>query len=328
VEEKILAPPPSPTHHLPLFSGVRQYLSSQELPSPRYANCIVDGKQTITKEDNEALKPAIVFDDDDVDVDDEWFAVQKEHRLAEKCKVVLNNNGKERKDENIGSGRGGGGGGASYFWTLMSQNGNAQSNLGCSSTECLPYCYSNSKGYPPAVNASLFDQCESESAIPVQNKYKYPEPIDSSAPLLSFDNQPMNQPKVMTSFTDPTSDDLYGSFNWTFELNSDLTVPEKEFSTNKSLGVWSWKYDNHRNKSIVRVYQRVSLLYPWICTYFGVDVVEGVKANQAYDGRGMMLERPTVGTDFIVQFFLNITKVRLNLFIIAFSQLSTCLYFV
>lgn len=47
--------------------------------------------------------------------------------------------------------------------------------------------------------------------------------------------------------------------------------------------------------------------YPWICTYFGADVGEGVKANQAYDGRGMMTEHPTA-PDFLVRFFLNITR--------------------
>ena len=265
--------------HLPLFSSTRQYNPSQELPSPRYGNCIVNQEQTITHEDNAAWNVHGTMDD-------EWFAVEKEQRLAEKCKAVSNN---ANKNNAVGT--------PSYFWTLMSQNGNAQSNLGHSSG-CLPFCYSESLGYPPAVNASLFERCESTK---VQKNS-----------TLTFNNQPMNQPKVMTTFTDPTSNDLHGSFNWTFELNSDLTLPEQEFGANNSLGIWSWKYDTHLNKAIVRVYQRVSLLYPWICTYFGVDVVEGVKANQAYDGRGMMLERPTVGTDFVVQFFLNITKDQIS----------------
>ena len=34
-----------------------------------------------------------------------------------------------------------------------------------------------------------------------------------------------------------------------------------------------------------------------------------MKANEAYDGRGMMTEPPIVG-DFIVRFFLNMTKVQ------------------
>ena len=41
----------------------------------------------------------------------------------------------------------------------------------------------------------------------------------------------------------------------------------------------------------------------------GADVGQGVKANEAYDGRGMMTEAPIVG-DFIVRFFLNMTKVQ------------------
>ena len=47
------------------------------LPSPRYANCIVDGKQTITAADNAAQVPD--------DQDEEWFAVLKEQMLAGKC---------------------------------------------------------------------------------------------------------------------------------------------------------------------------------------------------------------------------------------------------
>jgi hypothetical protein len=30
-------------------------------------------------------------------------------------------------------------------------------------------------------------------------------------------------------------------------------------------------------------YQRVSHDYPWLCTYFGADIGQGVKANQAIE---------------------------------------------
>jgi hypothetical protein len=266
---KVKEPSPAPRSGLPLYSGIRLYHPSQELPSPRYANCIVDGKQTINMKDNAARNQIETV------LDDEWYAVEKEHRLADKCRTF--------NDDAA----------PSFFWTVMSQNGNAQSYLGSSSFECLPYCYSHKLGYPPAVNASMSTRCKEST---------------KNSPPLTFNNQPMNQPKTMTHFTDPSSEDMHGSFNWTFELESDLTLSEKDFSKNYSLGIWSWKYDHRLQKAIVRIYQRVSKMYPWICTYFGVDVVKGVKANQAYDGRGMMLERPIVGTDFIVEFFLNITR--------------------
>ena len=60
-----------------LPSGFRQYQPAQELPSPRDANCLVDAKQTVTQQDNAAQVP--------VGLDEEWFAVLKEHQLAEKC---------------------------------------------------------------------------------------------------------------------------------------------------------------------------------------------------------------------------------------------------
>lgn len=51
---------------------------------------------------------------------------------------------------------------------------------------------------------------------------------------------------------------------------------------------------------MTRLYTRVSEAYPWICAYFGADAGRGVKANQAYDGRGMMTEVPS-GDDFLVR---------------------------
>ena len=45
------------------------------------------------------------------------------------------------------------------------------------------------------------------------------------------------------------------------------------------------RYDPLTKKGVTRIYQRVSRSYPWICTYFGADVGEGVKANMAYDGQ-------------------------------------------
>ena len=51
------------------------------------------------------------------------------------------------------------------------------------------------------------------------------------------------------------------------------------------LGIWSWRYDEEQKKGIVRIYQRVSQDYPWLCTYFGADVGQGVKANQACEGQ-------------------------------------------
>ena len=133
-----------------LMSGIRRYKPSQELPSPRYGNCIVGGKQTISAEDNAAIG--------DPDVDAEWYAVQKEQQLAEKCAVTDT----EAKMP-------------SYFWTVMSQNGNAPSNVG-TPAECLPYCYLQPPGgvspdppgqfgYPP-VSPSLRALFSGSRALP------------------------------------------------------------------------------------------------------------------------------------------------------------------
>ena len=115
----------------------------------------------------------------------------------------------------------------------------------------------------------------------------------------------MNQAKVMVGYTDSTT--LRGRFNWTFELDQELGVPEAQFPSDKSLGVWEWWYDEAEQKGVVRLYTRVSKEYPWQCAYFGADAGMGVKANQAYDGRGMMTEVPR-GNDVLVRFFLNITS--------------------
>ena len=110
----------------------------------------------------------------------------------------------------------------------------------------------------------------------------------------------------MTGYTDPSDRMLVGSFNWTFSLGENLAVrvatttegshtvdgplnlwrlqtqvPEHEFPMDADLGVWSWSYDEEQNKGTVRIYQRVSKDYPWLCTYFGADSGRGVKANQA-----------------------------------------------
>ena len=107
-------------------------------------------------------------------LDEEYFAVVKEHALAAKCEVPAAE------------------GGSSFFWTVMSQNGNAPRYLG-SDQACLPQCYHEADGmrgagWPPAVNASSKLCPANCTAAPIRQ---------------SFDMQPMNQGKVMTGFTDP-----------------------------------------------------------------------------------------------------------------------------
>jgi hypothetical protein len=87
-------------------------------------------------------------------------------------------------------------------------------------------------------------------------------------------------------------------------------MAEGDFPRDKSLGVWEWWWDERQQKGFTRLYTRVSKEYPWICAYFGADAGIGVKANQAYEGRGMMTEVPT-GNDFLVRFFLNVTGAML-----------------
>lgn len=248
--------------------GVRVFAPLQELPSPRYANCVVDGAQSVGPEANAARVPR--------GQDAEWFAVEKEHALAEDCQV-----------------------GESFFWTVMSQNGNAPAALGTDQA-CRSECYhqgdaARPAGYPPAVNASAAEEC----------------PASAARGLGSFNNLPGNQPKVLVAYTDPNDPSLRGGFNFTFELDQDLALSEAAFPKSASLGVWEWWWDEAKQSGVVRVYQRVSERYSWICTYFGADAGRGVKANQAYDGRGMMTEVPTT-PDFLVRFHLNITNAQIK----------------
>jgi hypothetical protein len=140
---------------------------------------MVGDVQTINAEDNAAQVPE--------GVDAEWFAVAKEHALAEKCKVPLPAATSTTP---------------SFFFTVMSQNGNAPSALGALATTCiqstfapsahchyhpdltdhtkritlngshylgsdaacLPECFHRAdatrpKGWPPAVNASSDIEC-------------------------------------------------------------------------------------------------------------------------------------------------------------------------
>lgn len=246
-----------------------------KLPSPRYANCIVNGTQTISPADNGAIGAA--------GVDDEWFAVIKEQKLAERCKIPA---GPREGDASSRSATPTST--PSYFWTVMSQNGNAPSKLG-TDNECLPYCYltpghlesptpllwngTGTAGYPPAVNASsarcIHNTAAATPAV-LPTAYQEQGKIEST-----FNGQPENQGKVMVLYTDPTDPKLAGGFNWTFELDADLAVPEAEFPMDRSLGIFSWEYDEARGAGVVRMYQRVSAQYAWICTYFGADVAEG-----------------------------------------------------
>jgi hypothetical protein len=240
-------------------------------------------------------------------LDAEWFAVAKEHHLADKCRVAdaaaaASENARESRQTN-----------PSFFWTVMSQNGNAPAHLGDDSA-CLPQCYSaHHGGWPPAVNASAA-RCPPYDA----GDTGHHKP-------LSFNGLPMNQPKVMVGYTDPSDPSLRGRFNWTFELDADLAVPEADFPLSKSLGIWEWIADptsrvsssgektEKGHRGMVRIYQRVSKMYSWICTYFGADAGLGIKANQAYDGRGMMTEPAVMSLRGpIVKFWLNITKAQIH----------------
>eukprot|EP01047_Picozoa_sp_COSAG01_P086470 COSAG01_NODE_19459_length_1008_cov_1.908691_1_plen_212_part_01 len=212
----------------------------------------MDGKQTITPADNAAIgEPG---------VDAEWFAVRKEQRLGERCVVpalpsatppatvaaaaaarVL---GQPRSPPLPTF--------PSYFWTVMSQNGNDPKQVG-TLPECLPYCYLTGPGgvapnppapfgYPPAVNAS-YARCEAHLATLGLS----PSELASTRRRL-FDGLPQNQAKVMTALTDGADPELHGSFNWTFSLDQNLAVPEHSFPLDKDLGVWSWRYDSAAKK--------------------------------------------------------------------------------
>ena len=225
---------------------------------------------------------------DESEVDAEWFTVQKEQYLAEKCRVVHGD-----AEKNIGP---------NFFWTVFSQNGNAPERLG-SESACYPQCYVDvdGLGYPPAVNAS-------SSRCPVGD-FTTPILKDAAKKVsLGFNDLPMNSGKTMIKYTDPADPQLRGGFNWTFELDEDLAVAEADFPATSSLGILEWSADK-AGKGLVRVYQRVSEKYSWICTYFGADSGVGIKGNQAYDGRGIMTEKAFATLDGpIVRFFLNITK--------------------
>merc|ERR1712228_225900 len=138
--------------------------------------------------------------------------------------------------------------------TVMSQNGNAPSNLG-SDASCVPQCYHQADndrpaGWPPAVNAS-------PAICPAGRIHAN---MITRRDRRLFNDLPMNQAKVMVGYTDPVT--LHGKFNWTFELDQDLAVPEKDFPMEKSLGVWEWWYNEEDQKGFVRLYTRVSKAYP------------------------------------------------------------------
>jgi hypothetical protein len=226
-----------------LSSGVRVFSEGQVLPSPRYADCLVDGTQRVTDAENELRVPP--------HVDAEWYAVVKEHLLAERCVMPA-----ATAPTVVGAT-------PSYFWTVMSQNGNAPSTLG--STDCIASCYYEGK-YPPAVNASA-GICPKSGGN------------NRTAPRLGFNALPMNQAKVMHEWTDALS--LRGRFNWTYELELPLDVPFEEFPSNASFFEWEWWYDKDKGKGFTRLYTRISNQYPWIAVYFGADAGRGVKANEA-----------------------------------------------
>ena len=114
----------------------------------------------------------------------------------------------------------------------------------------------------------------------------------------------MNQPKVLVHLTQPEDPSLRGSFNWTFEYDADLAVPQSDFPRNRSWGKAEWWRDSKTGIGHVRLFSQTSSMYPWTCTYFSADV-NGVKANQLYDGRGIMTEAPHP-PDFIVRYFLDV----------------------
>ena len=212
-------------------SSVRVFQPDQRAPAPRYANCIVDGQQVVTPADNAAQTP--------LGVDEEWFAVLKEQSLGELCKEPAPPH-EHRPLLATAT--------PSYFWTVMSQNGNALANLGADGS-CLPQCYheadsTRAAGWPPAVNAS---------ASLCQTPVLLAEHSDSPTPRTTrhrFNHLPMNQAKVMVDYTQPTT--LHGRFNWTYDLDSDLAVGEGSFPLDRSLGVWEWWYDEKRQKGLTR----------------------------------------------------------------------------
>ena len=259
----------------------------------RYANCVVNGSQTITRSDNAARAPA--------DLDEDWFAVVKEQTLAARCK----------KQDPLGAS-------SSYFWSVMTTNGNGWTNLG-TDAECLPQCYHDSDpqrpaGWPPAVNASA-SLCPNDG----RRAGSAAAPFESGGsstrrdgkPRLglgrTFSGNPMNQPQVLVRLTRPDDPHLRGSFNWTFEYDADLALPEPDFPHDRSWGKAEWWRDSTTGVGHVRLFSQTSTMYPWTCTYFSADAGAGVKANQLYDGRGIMTEIPHA-PDFIVSYFLDVSE--------------------
>ena len=279
-------------------SGVRRYMPAQVLPSPRYANCIVNGVQTIEHTDNAARAPA--------GEDDEWFAVVKEQSLGARCEKPA------AADVQIG-GSGASTNRSSYFWSVMTTNENGWANLG-TDAECLPQCYHSgdqqrAAGWPPAVNASG-SLCPDGRASPrsgsTRQQLNLNQPLASSSGR-TFSGNPMNQPKVLVHLTEPGDPHLRGSFNWTFEYDANLAVvPPSAFPRNQSWGKAEWWRDASTGIGHVRLFSQTSTMYPWTCTYFSADAGVGVKANQLYDGRGMMTEAPHP-PDFIVRYFLEVS---------------------
>ena len=202
----------------PASSGVRRHTAAQVLPSPRHANCVVDGSQTITPSDNAARAPA--------GLDDEWFAVVKEQALAARCE----------KKAPLGLGAtAGAGAGSSYFWSVMTTNENGWTNLG-TDAECLPQCYHDADpqrpaGWPPAVNASA-SLCPDTGRQAGPGPAALPESGGGTTTWPSrkgfgslgrtFSGNPMNQPKVLVGLTQADDPHLRGSFNWTFEYDANL----------------------------------------------------------------------------------------------------------
>ena len=78
----------------------------------------------------------------------------------------------------------------------------------------------------------------------------------------------MNQPKVLVHLTQPEDPSLRGSFNWTFEYDADLAVPQSDFPRDRSWGKAEWWRDSETGIGHVRLFSQTSAMYPWTCTYF------------------------------------------------------------
>jgi hypothetical protein len=80
--------------------------------------------------------------------------------------------------------------------------------------------------------------------------------------------------------------------------------PQADFPANRSLGIFEWWFDTEKQKGIVRVYQRVSPMYSWICTYFGADAGIGIKGNQAYALHPLALTTPALAPNYVQTFLI------------------------